>query len=232
MQRKQKKEDGKNKLIHNINNIMGIFDNDIDDKLASKGIDRNELIYVGEYVGGHQNIDNNYKRCVIYARQDRLLINGQDSEFEVPYYIGEIIMNSISNITIEDATTIENKVTLGRLILVGAYAFAWKKKKKNEMAFMSIDWKGDAFDNQTIFSFEGRDALQNANTARDDLIWLINRNKLANQTSEWPGINNNNKKKVYEQDDIQRQIAICQRLLYRGLITQDEFDERINDLKK
>jgi hypothetical protein len=63
----------------------------------------------------------------------------------------------------------EKRITLGRVLLVGIFALAWRKKKKNELAFVTIEWK-EKFENSTIFSFEGQEAMQKANTARNELI--------------------------------------------------------------
>lgn len=56
------------------------------------------------------------------------------------------------------------------MILVGVFAFAWKKKKKNEIAFVEIDWKKGKFNNETMFCFEGENAVQRANKARNGII--------------------------------------------------------------
>jgi hypothetical protein len=42
-----------------------------------------------------------------------------------------IELSTISNISIEDASSIDKKVTLGRVLLVGVFALAWRKSKKN-----------------------------------------------------------------------------------------------------
>ena len=45
-----------------------------------------------------------------------------------------------------------------------------EKKKKNEIAFVVINWNDGRFDHATTFSFDGKDAMQLANTARNNLI--------------------------------------------------------------
>lgn len=82
----------------------------------------------------------------------------------------EIPIEAVSDITIEDASSIEKKITVGRIFLVGIFALGWRKKKKNELAFLVIEWKKGKFEHFTTFSFEGKEAFQNANTARNKLI--------------------------------------------------------------
>jgi hypothetical protein len=140
--------------------------------LKNMGIDPNELVKVGAYVGGHPDIDNHYSSCVIYLKDNNLKIC-HENEIAIPRFLADIDKDKIIYISIEDSSSIEKKVTLGRVLLVGIFALAWKKKKKNEMAFLAIDWNDGKFEHSTLFSFEGKDAMQTANTARNKLIRLV-----------------------------------------------------------
>jgi hypothetical protein len=44
------------------------------------------------------------------------------------------------------------------------------QKKKNELAFVVIDWNDGRFDHSTTFNIEGMDAMQKANILRNQLI--------------------------------------------------------------
>jgi hypothetical protein len=112
------------------------------------------------YVSGHQDINGNFPFVVYRKDNEYLRFYSRTSEISMPISKFKI---SIKNISIEDATSIESKVTVGRLLLVGVFAFAWKKKKKNELAFTTIEWNDGRFDHTTIFNFEGKDATQKAN---------------------------------------------------------------------
>ena len=120
-------------------------------------------------------IDNNIQYCTIYRKNNEFIISDTGMGL-YPKYKGAIPINSIKEILIEDATTIENKVTLGRVILVGIFALAWKKKKKNELSFVTIQWTKERFNHTTIFSFEGSNAMQIANKVRNRLIREITAN--------------------------------------------------------
>jgi hypothetical protein len=136
-------------------------------------IDPKELIRVGAYAGGHPDIDEFCPSCVIYSREDKLNICKLAGELNLPRPLASIPIKSITDIAVEDASSIERKVTIGRVFLVGVFALAWKKKKKNEMGFITIEWNDGKFNHSTVFSTEGKDALQNANTVRNKLYRLI-----------------------------------------------------------
>ena len=142
---------------------------EIKDNYRSSGFDLDKLVKLGTYVGGHPDKNENADNCHVFK-------SGEILEFyrkviaEKPVKLFSIKNESIKAITVEDATTMEKKVTLGRVLLVGIFALAWKKKKKNEIAFVVIDWSDGRFDNATTFSFEGKVAMQQANTARNELI--------------------------------------------------------------
>ena len=135
----------------------------------SEGFDLDKLVPVGTYVGGHPNKNETVEYCCVFKKDG-------DLEFyrrliaEKPVKLFAIKNESIKTITIEDATTMESKITLGRVLLVGIFSLAWKKKKKNEIAFVVIEWSDGRFDHSTTFSFEGKEAMQNANKARNSLI--------------------------------------------------------------
>ncbi|KNB60976.1 hypothetical protein AC804_17690 [Chryseobacterium sp. Hurlbut01] len=58
--------------------------------------------------------------------------------------------NEILEFSIEDQTTIENRVSVARLLLVGIFALAWKKKSVEPMAFILIKFLDDIQMEQTI----------------------------------------------------------------------------------
>lgn len=150
------------------NNRMKIWD----ENLKSEGINPESLIHAGSYAGGHPTIDNQIKICVIFPEKDDLVIYERDVS-QYPKKKGTIPISSINNILLEDSTTIEHKVTVGGILLYGMYAWAMKEKEKNELAFITIEWNNGKFNNSTIFSFEGKDAMQTANKARNQLLKLI-----------------------------------------------------------
>jgi len=127
---------------------------------------------MGDYVGGHPLLNNTVNNILAREDEQEIGLYKSLSLFESPTRIASIPINAISNIQISDATTIENKITLGRVLLVGVFALAWRKKKKIEHTFLIVTWKNGKFDNDTIFSFEGKNAMQKTNIARNELIQM------------------------------------------------------------
>lgn len=141
----------------------------VEENLKNQGLNFNDFKKCGTYVGGHPTLDKTIEGIAIRKDDKLLRIYEFPNQLEMPKFRGNIPIESISDIKVEDATSIERRLTVGRLLLVGIFAFAWKKKKKNEMAFVTIEWK-EKFEHNTVFCFEGKEAMQNANTARNQLI--------------------------------------------------------------
>ena len=125
----------------------------------------------GTYVGGHPRCNDNFD-SVSFLQQDGFLRFYSKPLFgsAMPEFQFKIKIDAVTDITFEDASTLESKVTLGRVLLVGVFALAWKKQKKNGLAFVVIEWNDGKFDHATTFSFEGKNAAQQANRFRNELI--------------------------------------------------------------
>lgn len=144
------------------------------ENLSKRGLTPSDFTQTeASYVGGHPDVDMNILRLAYRKKDGDLLFYERMSVIDMPIYRFTIPINSISEIEIEDSTSIENKVTLGRVLLVGIFALAWKKKKKNELAFITISWTDKRFNHITILNIEGKDAMQKANILRNQLIRII-----------------------------------------------------------
>lgn len=145
------------------------------EKLKEMGINPEDKINMGKYVAGHPDIDESIEKVVIYSIEKTLQIFFQESDtlISMPEKRGAIEINMIQDITIEDATTIEKNVSIKRMLLVGVFAFAWKKKKKNELAYLVVKWNDGKFEHETIFEYEGKGAMENVNSSRNKLIKIV-----------------------------------------------------------
>ena len=59
--------------------------------------------------------------------------------------------DDILKISVEDQSTLENRVGFRRLLLVGVFAFAWKKRQKVPLSFLVIDYKNEFGDTQEVY---------------------------------------------------------------------------------
>lgn len=120
----------------------------------------------GTYISGHPSIDNSMKDThLLLDNEDVKIFIGAGSLLK-----GRIPKESITNVAMEDSSTIQNRVTVGRLLMTGIFAFAWKKKTKQECAYFIIEWDKGQFKNETIFEFEGKGSIQKANALRNKFI--------------------------------------------------------------
>ena len=143
------------------------------EKLAEKGLKIKDFVWLGIYAGGHPQLDKPIKGVSAIRKGENIVLYSQMLENYPDVKVipdGSISMKKITDIKLEDATTIQRKITVGRMLLVGIFAFAWKKKKKNESAYITIYWNDGKFDQETTFMFEGKNSLEKANTARNSLM--------------------------------------------------------------
>lgn len=142
------------------------------EKLKNLGYSLYTKIDTGKYVGGHPYINDAIPKTIIFPK-DGILEIMLDAPMALPIKKGNIQNSYIKNILAEDQSTVEKRVTVGRLLMTGIFAFAWKKKKKNELAYLTIEWNDGRFDHETIFEFEGVGSMQNANTARNKIMKAV-----------------------------------------------------------
>ncbi len=141
-------------------------------KTGNKDFDEaTEKINVGNYISGHPEIDRQFSGAIlIKSPYNQLQIF---ERFKIGQYaLASIPIKDIKNISVEDQTTVERRVSIARLLLVNVFALAWRKKQVNESAYLVIEWNDGKFDHETIFQVEGKGALQAMNTARNAIIRL------------------------------------------------------------
>lgn len=146
---------------------------DANEILTKKGTSRDAFKSVGMYAGGHPSINDSKKYVYAFKEGDSISLYTEEvPDVSLPKKIegSEMLIESITDIKVEDSTTVERRITLGRMLLVGVFAFAWKKKKKDESAFVTITWSKGKFEQNTTFMFEGKNAYMRANVARNNLI--------------------------------------------------------------
>ena len=140
--------------------------------IAKLGLEPNQLIFTGKYTSGHPDLDKPLEATEMAAIDNDLNIYFTNKD-AILSYIAKIPIDQIENITIEDASTIERRVTAGRLLVTGIFAFAIKKKKKDEMSYLIIEWNDGKFKHETIFEFVNNGAIEKSNEARNFLIRKI-----------------------------------------------------------
>lgn len=119
-----------------------------------------------EYVAGIPNLNKTFVAGI--KLEDQSLIF---TDYYSKNKIVEIKRNDILNICVEDDTTIESIVGLKRMLLVGIFAFAWKKRKTNPLAFLVIEYKDEVSGSEkAIFQSTSKEAFQNLNNLKYNLV--------------------------------------------------------------
>ena len=140
-------------------------------QLKSLNITELDLIQCGKYTAGHPDIDKPINFAEVLCKDNELLIYGS-SDRSRPVLSARIPIEKIKNIILEDASTVQKRVTVTRLLSTGLFAFALKKKEKTETAYIIIEWNDGKFDHETIFEFSNLGAVQKANETRNKLVKL------------------------------------------------------------
>lgn len=143
--------------------------------ISRAGIDTSEILFSAAYLCGHPKID---------APQDSVSVLLSGAEFEIwrlpsgfdgfdPEHLGAIPALGLINALVEDQTTVEHRVTVGRMLAVGLFALAWRKQKKTESAYLTLEWSDGRFQHEAVFAFTGAGAMQAANTARNAVLRVV-----------------------------------------------------------
>lgn len=133
--------------------------------------DFGQSVLCGKYVAGHPAIDRPDDSIRIFATDGKLELFHHDVHGDQPpEYRASIPIAGVAGIKIEDATTMERRVTAGRLLAIGIFAFAAQKKTVTEIAYAVIEWNDGKFDHETIFELKGGSAFEAANAVRNKLI--------------------------------------------------------------
>ena len=144
-------------LMKDFNKNSKVFEKEYNHKLSDR-------IKSGTLLSGHIDVDESLKSTEMLLDKDDIKI------FTAFKLQANIPKNLIKNVILEDASTIQHRVGIKRLLMVGVIAFAWKKKEKVECAYLIIEWKKNNIDMETIFEFEGKGSINDANSLRNTII--------------------------------------------------------------
>jgi len=136
-------------------------------RFTSAGYDFKNTILRVKYTHGHPDINQPSWYNLGIRNSDIYLLSTFSNE------VAKISGKNVKNVVVEDGTTFKEKVTLARMAMIGVFAFALKKKKTNELAYLTIEWNDGRFDNSTIFEYSGKGSLQKANRDKNKIMNLI-----------------------------------------------------------
>lgn len=141
---------------------------------ATPGISHNDFAPMGNYIGGHPGSDDIINSTVFKKNSDCCLFFYKDHSYNLPEYKFKIKIKSFKDISVEDLPSIEQKLTSGTITLTHPALNVLKKKKNGQMAFITLNWTDGQSGHTIVFSFEGKDAMQKANIAKDNFLRAVN----------------------------------------------------------
>lgn len=124
------------------------------------------------FIGGHPQFTEPtlfttmlaHNKSIHVFKYDRLLNKAlQPLLFEIP-------LADIEDIEILDQTTMERRITVGRMLMVGVFAFAWKKKKINTCIYLNLVWNYKGIKYETIFENTEPNAIEAFNKAKNYIV--------------------------------------------------------------
>jgi hypothetical protein len=127
-------------------------------KMRSYGI--KEEIFMGKYLAGFDG--RQYETDNVYCNitDDKYIFITQTGK-----NIGEININSLTNIFLDDKSLVSQRLTATRLLTLGIFSLAAPKKKKHKEYCIVFEWDdNNAEKNNAVFEFSGM-ACQELSTA-------------------------------------------------------------------
>ena len=134
-------------------------------KFIEMGINPDTAVKIGEYVTGHPDLIKKMPLAFVKYNNDIAFFEWNSAL--QPGIKAKIPVADITNILVEDKTTMEKRITATRLLLVGIFALAWRKKNKNPLAYITIQWNDGKFDHDTVFEFKN---IEEANKVYGELV--------------------------------------------------------------
>ena len=160
-----------------------------------------------DYKGGHPSIAKE-KTCSLKVYSDSVTIT-------CGYNTATISMGNILSCQIESQDQIESRITATRLLALGVFALAFKKKKKTTNKYLTIDFHDDKGLGGVIL-FEGKDSLRAHSTIYNAIV-----NYKQNVIQSSHNIDSKNQSPI---SDPYEEIKKAKELLDMGILTQEEFE--------
>lgn len=106
-----------------------------------------------------QGVPNLNETFIVKFLPDKNGLQFQNESRQNKFYIAR---KDIINLSVEDQSTIQSRVGFGRLLMVGIFAFAWKKKETVPLSFLIIEYKDEFGDQQEMYlQSDAKEGFQN-----------------------------------------------------------------------
>lgn len=162
-----------------------------------------------QYMGGYDDKKKAQGILTFYEKQ---------TEFSSPLSTKFVIPNGrIANVAIEGKDEVNRRVTVPRLLAVGIFAFALKKKNKDKEAYLTIELS----DGQEVIFFVDKKSPMELRTKLAKVISSVKQAGVAAQTQA---------SKQASQGSVADELTKLANLKEQGILTQEEFDKKKAEL--
>lgn len=132
-------------------------------KQKRKEINALDHFDIGHYISGLGSVGSGLTECMVTER-DLLFFTQQAVEF------GRIPRDLINAIYVEDHSQIQSRITATRMLTLGIFSLAAKKKTATEEYFILIDWQNEkGAQENALFKYSGMASRNLANIATEKL---------------------------------------------------------------
>lgn len=161
-----------------------------------------------DYMGGYDNYKKAKGILTFYEKQ---------TEFNSPLSTKFTIQNdTIANIAIEGKDEVNRRITVTRMLAVGLFAFAIKKKSKDREAFITLELS----DGQEVIFFIDKKSPMELKTSLAKVISGAKQRNVASKSATQQSA----------QLSVADELTKLAKLKEQGIITQDEFDKKKTEL--
>ena len=114
-----------------------------------------------EYKGGHPALKKE-KDCTLKITNEDITISYGISQ-------GKIDFSSITGMHYETAEQISRRVTATRLLTLGVFAFAFKKKKKDSEKYLTVEFTNNNYKTRENVQIESEETIKEKNDPYEEL---------------------------------------------------------------
>ena len=178
------------------------------------GILPNATVTGVEYQGGHPDLSKT-KACNLSITNEKIDINYGFSS-------GTINFEDITGIRQETTEQISHRITATRLVALGPFALAFKKKQKSVEKYLTIDYSDRAMENTVVIGGKNvPEAYAKLYERYQNFCMRRDMNYECGQPCDGP---------ISNGSDPYEELKKAKELLDMGIISQDEFDQKKKEL--
>lgn len=128
-------------------------------------LNTNIYLYNANYIQGIPNLNESF---LVRFFPDNNSIVFKDEKYQERFRIKK---EELIDIYVEDQSTIDSRVSISRLLLVGIFALTWKKRETFSLSYIIFKYKNDiGLEDQMIIQSDSKDSFQYFTNVKYNLL--------------------------------------------------------------